>query len=463
MKLNYFNFKELNGKILLTNDFGKYVFVEREELRDIIKGDVRPDTVLGKKLLAAKIAYEGNELDFSCDNKFELRRVKDHVNTATSLHIFVVTTACNMNCVYCQANSGKKRPYQFMDKETAEKAVDVALQSPAVNLNFEFQGGEPLMNFDVIKHIVEYTEKCNVLHNINYNIVTNLTLLNDNVLNYLAEHGFVISTSIDGDMQTHDKNRTMLHGGGTYDSVISAVKRIKAAGLRVGAIETTTRDTLNHANELVKTYAELGLQNIFIRPLTPLGKALANWSDIGYTPEEFIAFYRDAFSELISLNAKGYFIQEQHASIFLKRISGQNINYMELRSPCGAGVGQMAYFPDGGVFTCDEGRMMHEMGEDVFCLGNVFRDSFSELIRNKVCRTVCASSILESIPSCCDCAYQPYCGTCPVINYALFNDIIEKSPRGFRCKIYSGILDILFSEILKNDSTTVGILNSWSN
>ena len=87
---------------------------------------------------------------------------------------------------------------------------------------------------------------------------------------------------------------------------------------------------------------------------------------------------------------------------------------------------------------------------------------YADLINNSVCKTVCASSILETIPTCCDCVYQTYCGTCPVVNYALDGDVIEKQPRGYKCRVYSGILDYLFSKFLENDNETMRILNTWS-
>lgn len=154
-------------------------------------------------------------------------------------------------------------------------------------------------------------------------------------------------------------------------------------------------------------------------------------------------------------------MKENHAAILLKRIKGYFMNYMELRSPCGAGVGQLAYYADGNIFTCDEGRMLHEMGQSTFKLGNVYESSYKDLINNGTCKTVCASSILETIPTCCDCVYQPYCGTCPVVNYSLYGDVIEKQPRGYKCRVYQGILDYLFLKFYENDTETINILNSW--
>ena len=462
MKLNYFNFKKLNSKFLLTNDFGKYAFVSEEELKETVCGHVETGSDLETRLINAGIIYKQTDLEFSGSGKYLLRENKSYMEMATSLHIFVVTTACNMKCLYCQANNGETQPCLYMDKETAEMAVDIALQSPKRSLTFEFQGGEPLLNYRIIKHIVEYTELHKKNHIVCYNIVTNLTLLTEEILEFLRKYQFGISTSLDGSIRINDTNRMYADSSGTYNDVIQSVKKIRMEGLHVGAIQTTTKTSLDAPEEIVRSYVELGFDNIFIRPLTPLGKATVQWDNLGYTADEFLQFYRNAFEELIQINRRGIYIKEGHASIFLRKIDGRRMNYMELRSPCGAGIGQLAYYPDGNIFTCDEGRMLYEMGQDTFCLGNVFENSYNELINNTICRATCAASVLETIPTCCDCVYQPYCGTCPVVNYAMYGDLLEKMPRGYKCSIYAGILDIIFEKILEGDSQTVRILKSWS-
>lgn len=463
MKLNYFNFKKMGDKVLLTNDFGCHLFVTPAEFVQIINRNIDLESDLGKELLDKQMIFTGTNLEYSSLMKHDARRMKGHVNIATSLHIFVVTTACNVRCVYCQANNGVSCSSLFMSKEIAEHAVDIALQSPAPYLNFEFQGGEPLLNFDIIKHIVAYAEEHKGKHEISYNIVSNLTLLNDEILDFMVEHKFGVSTSIDGPEYVHDQNRPFKNGNGTYQTAVAAIKKIQARGIRVGAIQTTTRTSLKYPRAIVRAYKELGFESIFIRPLTPLGKATLNWDKIGYTPEEYLAFYREVIDELIQINQNERFMKEDHSSILISRIEGKFVNYMELRSPCGASIGQLAYYADGDIFTCDEGRMLHEMGDHTFRLGNVFESSYSDIINSGVCRTVCASSILETIPNCCDCVYQPYCGTCPVVNYAKSRDIIEKTPRGYRCKIYSGMLDYLFEHLLKSDQKTIDLLRAWSN
>ena len=461
MKLNYFNFKRINGQFLLTNDLGKYVCIEPDEFRILLSRKIEKGSELEKKLQDASIIYEGSDLQFSSQHHYELREIKGFMAEPTSLHIFVVTTACNQDCVYCQANSGTKCPNCFMTKEIAEKSVDIALQSPGKNLNFEFQGGEPLLNFNIIRHIIEYAESQKGDRCIRYNIVSNLTLLTEKIITFISDYNIGISTSIDGPAFLHNINRPFKNSNGTFQDVCDAVRRLREAGIKPGAIQTTTKHSLPYARQIIETYYALGFESVFIRPLTPLGKAKLHWNEIGYSPEEFLKFYKKALSTVLDLNRQGHFMYEANAAILLKRIRGFTMNYMELRSPCGAGIGQIAYFADGRIFTCDEGRMLAEMGDDSFQIGNVFEDCYQNIMKHGVCRTACASSTLETIPSCCDCVYQPYCGTCPVVNYALYNDVIEKSPHSFKCRINEGILDYLFSVLLNDTGDGKIILDDW--
>ena len=154
-------------------------------------------------------------------------------------------------------------------------------------------------------------------------------------------------------------------------------------------------------------------------------------------------------------------MSEGHASTFLTKIlGGLGINYMELRSPCGAAVGQMAYYYNGDVFTCDEGRMLSEMGDNAFKLGTV-NNTYDELMNSSACKACGIASTLETAPTCYDCVYQPYCGTCPVVNYALDGDIFPKQQNSYRCAVYKGMLDALFTLLRENDPDTIRILNSW--
>lgn len=457
--INYFNFKKLNNKYLLTNDLGKYMFADFDELKSLVGNNIDYTSNFGKLAKENYFCYDGSVQAFSEILRPYYRDSKNYLFSATSLHIFVVTNACNMKCVYCQAQNGKCVPNGMMTKEIAKKAVDIALSSPEVYLSFEFQGGEPLMNFDVIKYIVEYTKSQNSKKIIDYNIVSNLTLINDEIADFIKENNIGVSTSIDGDENLHNKNRMYRNGIGTYSDVMRGIDVLKKHNINYGAIQTSTLNSLSNCKVIVDTYIKLGLPSVFIRNLTPLGCANNSWDEIGYTPEEFINFYKECFDYIIEINKRGTFLKEGHASIILSKIlTGFPVNYMELRSPCGAGIGQIAYYYDGNIYTCDEGRMLAEMGNDSFKLGTI-NNSYDELMNCNNCKAACISSTLESLPNCSDCVYNPYCGTCPVVNLALSKDIYNKEPNDYKCKVYKGILDTIFEALQDEEKTE--ILKSW--
>ena len=445
-KLNYFNFKEKENNYLITNDIGKYVFLSKQDFRNLMqKKELEQE--LKTELIQKGFIYEGSEEIFATNQAMQLRRTKEYLLVPTTLHIFVVSKNCNFNCIYCQAGNLNQNENYNMSKETAKRAVDIAMDSPSRYLTFEFQGGEPLMNFETIKYIVEYSKSISNGKFIEYNLVSNLTLLTDEMIEFFIENEVSICTSIDGNRELQNINRPYKNAD-SYKETVNKIKKLKEKQIKVNAIETTTKHSLDKYKEIVDEYIKLELESIFIRPLTRLGKADNNWKNIGYEAEEFLEFYKKALDYIIEKNKQGVFLSEGHSNIFLKKILlNQPVNYMELRSPCGGAIGQLAYYYDGNVYTCDEGRMLSEMGDDSFKVGNVYENTYKELMQCDCTKAMCVSSCIECLPYCSTCVYMPYCGTCPVINLAQDNNIFSQNPKEYRCKIYGGILDILFNYI----------------
>jgi len=464
-KKNYFNFKKFYNDYLLTNDLGKYTFINKKDFISLVHNEkVSKKAML--ELECNQFVYENEKETFIDYTSQMLKKYKSYLDTSTVLHIFVVSKTCNYNCIYCQAGNLNYKDEYFMTEETAKKAVDIAFESPSKILNFEFQGGEPLTNFKIIKYIVEYSkEKNNLVHanekkEIIYNIVSNLSLLNDEIIDFIKANDIYVCTSIDGDKELQNKNRPFKNGD-SYDATINSLKRLQENKINASALVTTTKYSLNKSKEIVDEYVKLGIDRICIRPLTNLGKAYQNWKDISYTAEEFVEFYKQTLKYIIELNKKGIYLQEGMASIFLSKIlNNDDVNYMELRSPCGAAIGQMAYYYDGNIYTCDEARMLAEMGDNKFLLGNVHSNKYKDLIKNSCTEEVCKASCLECSAICHSCVYMPYCGTCPILNYAQTGNINLQSKNDFKCKINKGILDTLFSYI-KNDRKALKIFYSW--
>ena len=464
-KYNHFNFRKDEGSILMTNDAGRFIFLESDTFRQFIRGSLTPDSPVYNQLKENGFLIDEPFDVFASRYTSAVRSMKSYLFSATALHIFAVTNTCNLNCVYCQAKDIHSSLGGMMSPETGRRAISLAMQSPAPSLTFEFQGGEPLLNLSTVLEMIRYSRELNKTYHkdIQYTIVSNLVALTEEKLQLLLQENVSICTSLDGCALVHNKNRVLKSdGSGSFSLVMRQLQKLKARQIPIGAIETTTRCGLSYPKELIDTYINAGIQSIFIRPMTPLGFAKAYWDQIGYSPEAYLRFYRCAFEYILSINLAGNCFPELQAVYFLKKIlTGTADNYMELRSPCGAGVGQLSYYYDGSVYTCDEGRMISESGDTSFRVGNVYTSTYNDLMESQTCKSLCVASVVEALPHCCDCVYHPYCGVCPIVSYAGEKDIFPRQPFDFRCKVYSGILDLLFEKIQSGNKEIMDIFYSW--
>ncbi|HND34628.1 MAG TPA: radical SAM protein, partial [Myxococcota bacterium] len=309
-------------------------------------------------------------------------------------------------CRYCHASrTDMDRVDTDMTLDTAKAVVDFAFQSPSSILNFEFQGGEPTANFEMIRFFIGYAKEKNRYENkeLVFSMVTNMTLMTEEKMNFLLDEGVMLCTSLDGPKDLHDYNRGLTGSKvGTYDQVDHWVNRINAEYVRRGmdpnlyhvdALMTTTRASLGRGREIVDEYVRRGCRSIHLRPLNPFGFAVNTWKQIGYTMEEFLNFYRDAADYILELNLQGVQIQERMASIFLTRLlTPDDPNYTDCRSPVGSGTATLAYSFDGSIYTCDEGRMLGHMGNDFFKLGEVRGSAWKDVAHHPTVKAVALAS-----------------------------------------------------------------------
>lgn len=447
-----FNYKRFGDQYLAVNLVGSYSRLNKTDFSELVEGKSSRDDLRGVFYL--------NDTDTTNSIIEEYRRKKKYLNNGTSLFIFVLTNKCNCNCVYCQASRVPlSRTQCDMSKATAKKALDLILSFPNREIVIEFQGGEPLLNFETLRFIVEYSAKFKA--QIKFVLVSNLLNLADEQLEYLIKNNVCLCTSLDGPEDVHNSNRPITDASNGFMLLETKLKLLKTHRVKVDAIQTTTKKGLRYSRESVDQYIDFGFDSIFLRPLSPFGFAKNNSDIIGYSPYEFLEFYQKSLDYIIALNRKGTIFKERTASLFLAKIlSGLVTNYMDLRSPCGAVIGQMAINYDGNVYTCDEGRMLGESGDHTFLLGNVESTSYHQLYTNDISKLVCLASCAESSPLCNQCVYLPYCGTCPVVNYSRAGNMFKTDP--YRCIVNRGILDILFSYLL-NDEQVMSIFERWVN
>ena len=460
-KINNYRYKKINNRYFLTSDDGSNILLRVDEFKALKKE--RINAKLFDLLEKSGFIITPQNQDKIID---KTRNKYGFLFNGTSLHIVVVTLRCNMKCLYCQASSVDPKSKNYdMNKETAKKTVDLIFQSPSKCITIEFQGGEPLLNFDVVKFIVGYAKKINKDHkkDLRITLVTNLNAIDAKKLDYLIKNNVNICTSLDGPKFIHNHNRPLLGGIESYDSVLNWIKRIKEEYKKnrikggVNALITVTKKTLDYPKAIVDEYIKQGITMIHLRHLTNLGCASKEWKKIGYSAKEFIKFWKKALDHIINLNKKGVEIQERMAVIILRKVTqiADGEDYLDLRSPCGAAIGQLVYNYDGDVFTCDEGRMV---GNDIFKIGDVNMKYNKILTSPQTCGIINAS--VNDCFICDNCVYKPYCGLCPVCNYFEQGSIIAKVPETPRCKIYMAMFDYLVEKYFF-DKKAKSVFDMW--
>ena len=339
------------------------------------------------------------------------------------------------------------------------------------------------MNFGVVQHVIEYAKRKNETLGkaLEFTMVSNLSLMDEEKLAYLLDHRVQICTSIDGPQGLHDKQRKLpalrlasgeKTSGSSWAASVRWIERINAEyerrGLdptlyRVEALLTTTRETLPLWKEVVDQYVALGCRALFLRPLDPFGFAERTGPRLEYPRAEYLEFYRRSVDYMIELNKQGVQVIERYAAIFLTKIlGGEDPNFLDIRSPSGAGIGALAYNYDGSVFSCDEGRMLHETGDDTFLLGHVRDARYRDIVGHETVRALVLAGNLDARPDCVNCAYQPYCGVAPSHSHKSQGTIFGRMRESSVCAVHKGIQDYLFEKIAEADPAVMEIFQRWT-
>lgn len=469
MKLPFRYEQIATDAFLITNDVGDYVILHESEIAELIKPEIEDENL--KKKLMSKWLYCD---DYNLPQVTEIlatryRTKKSFLFDFTALHMVIPTLYCNSHCIYCQVSSieyGDKHKY-MMDFKTAKKAVDLIFDSPSQYLKIEFQGGEPTLNFDIVRFIIRYAELKNAVkkRNLEFVICTNLLHVTRDQLEYLHKHNVHLSTSLDGPQDLHDFNRKMYGGESAYKRFIEnlAMAREIYSDTTISALMTTTKESLKYGKRIVDSYIDNGFCSIFLRELNPFGVAEQNKELIGYNIHDFIKFYKDIIDYIIDLNLKGTFFVEDYTNLLLERIfTPFSTGFVDLQSPSGIGIGCAVYNYNGKVYVSDEGRMVGETGDDTFAIGSCLENNYSEIFTNPNLENMIAEGgILDNMAGCSNCAFLPYCGTDPVRNHVSTGSFRYGSYNTGTCLKNKYIFNMIFNYIHEGNTDVIKVFESW--
>ncbi len=451
---------------LLVNEAGEYVVAPNGTARILIRKQLTHGTNIYSTFKAKHFIADESSSPLLDVLATKYRTKYSFLQGFTKLHIFVVTLRCDHSCHYCQVSrqTADKSAYD-MSLETATKSIELMMKTPAQYVTLEFQGGEPLLAFDLIRQIVPLAKnRAEALgKSMDIVVTTNLANATDDTLRYFRDEDIMISTSLDGPAFIHNSNRPR-PGNDSYELTIRNIERARKVlgAKKVAALMTTTQLSLQHPTEIIDEYVRQGFHSIFLRPISPYGFAVKTAKKTGYQLDEFLNFYKVGLEHILNINRSGYSLAEVYAKILLTKIlTPYGTGFVDLQSPAGAGINVLVYNYDGDVYASDESRMLAEMGDFTFRLGNVRTHSHRDLFTGDAFLDLASASCNQSLPGCSDCALQPYCGSDPIFNHATQGDIFGHRPTSDFCGRNMTIIKHLFSLILKQDPETMRIFLAW--
>ena len=454
------NARRVGGRVLVTSDGGDRAMLSEADYARYLSGTVTDDEPLGKELLDKSLLRDRLDLPWLARRLSE-RHLLDW--GGVNVHTIVVTRRCNFKCLYCHASVvGADDLSTDMSLETARQVVDLIFQSPSPTLMLEFQGGEPLLNWPVIKFIVGYAKLKNkaAKRALHFGLISNFSLLDDETLEFLAAHGVSFCTSLDGPEDLHNQNRLYL-GGNSHAHVVAALKKIqarRAGGLKLdtpNAICTVTRQSFGRHREIIDQLVGLGLERVQFGPLDPIGFARKSWPQIGYTSAEFVEFYGQALDYLIELNLKGVRAYEKMTLILLIRA----LQGGHWRFPNADGLARLAYNHDGAVYTCEDARLLAAEGDPFFKIGDAATATYGSLLEHPTVRASTLAALPYSQPQCSQCAYSAYCTVMPVYNHQTQGGLWGRMPDNGWCEKMMGLFDLIFAKL--EDPGSRKVLESW--
>ena len=345
-----------------------------------------------------------------------------------------VAHTCNLNCAYCFASQGKYHGERaVMPFEVGKQALDFLIANSGTrrNLEVDFFGGEPLMNFQVVKDLVAYARSIEKEHNKNFRftLTTNGLLIDDDVIDFANREMSNVVLSLDGRKEIHDRYRVDYAGKGSWERIVPKFQKLVAAR---GGKNYYMRGTFTHANpdflKDIQQMLDLGFTELSMEPVV-----CAPGDPSALTEEDFPVVCRQ-YEQLAELMLRRdregkpftfyhYMLDLSGGPCIYKRISG-----------CGSGTEYMAVTPWGDLYPCHQ-----FVGDEKFRLGNIW-----DGVTNTERRAEFAACNVYAHPECRDCWARLYCsGGCAANAYhatGAITGIYEYGCRLFRKRMECAIM-----------------------
>lgn len=379
-----------------------------------------------------------SEIQYLIDNKMLYTEDIKYVNTIKPVikaMCLNMTHDCNLRCEYCFASQGTYNGEKaFLSFETGKKAFDYLVKNSGnrKNLEVDFFGGEPLMNFDVIKKLVDYGRSLEKEYNkhFRFTVTTNGVLLDEEKMDYINENMDNVVLSIDGRKETNDRMRKTINKKGSYDLIVDNYKKFisKRGSKDYFARGTYTSNNLDFSED-VKHMRELGFDKISVEPV------VAKDEEKYALKKEHVDILKKEYEKLAEYYIESYKSKDRRFQFFHFNIELEGGPCIYKRSiGCGAGTEYVAVTPSGDLYPCHQ-----FVGNEEFIIGNV-----EEGITNRALADKFKNVSVNDKPACRDCWAKYFCsGGCHANAYNFNKDFTvpydvgcELEKKRIECAIY---------------------------
>ncbi|MBQ3546573.1 MAG: thioether cross-link-forming SCIFF peptide maturase [Lachnospiraceae bacterium] len=386
----------------------------KEEIIDILKDKYSESDVI--EAYAEVVDLKDQELLFTED--IYRQYLKDFKNRQTVVKALCLHIAhdCNLACKYCFAEEGEYHGRRaLMSLEVGKKAIDFLIKNSGNrrNLEVDFFGGEPLMNWEVVKEIVRYGRSKEEIYNKNFRftLTTNGVLLDDEVMEFVNKEMSNVVLSLDGRKEVNDAMRPFRNGKGSYDLIVPKFQKLADSRNQTDYYVrgTFTHDNLDFSKDVIH-FADLGFKQMSIEPVVgeDSEKYAIKKEDLPKIMEE----YDNLAKEYIKRHKEGrgfnffhFMIDLEQGPCVAKRLSG-----------CGSGTEYLAVTPWGDLYPCHQ-----FVGQEEFLLGNVNEG----ITRQDICDEFKMCNVYAK-DKCQDCFARYYCsGGCAANSYKFHGSITD--------------------------------------
>ena len=336
-----------------------------------------------------------------------------------------VAHTCNLNCSYCFASQGKYHGERaLMSLETGKRAIDFLIENSGYhkNLDIDFFGGEPLMNWEVCKELVKYGREQEKLHkkNIRFTLTTNGVLLNDDVTEFCNKEMHNVVLSLDGRKEINDRFRVDMAGNGSYDRIVPnfqkfVAKRANKSYYMRGTFTHHNTDFLNDIKHMLDLgFNELSMEPVVTDPSSPSALTEEDLPVLFEQYEELARLMVKRYNEGKPFTFYHYMLDLTCGPCIYKRVAG-----------CGSGTEYLAVTPWGDLYPCHQ-----FVGDPKYKMGDIYNGVTATETRSKF-----ASCNAYSRPECKDCWAKLYCsGGCAANSYHATGDI--QGVYEYGCKLF---------------------------